>query len=88
MPDADVIFVFDQEKYEQVTRTYPQIRQRGFLLGTLCPGDSLLIDDPWGLEAKTFGECYRRIAKAGCLAEKIPTSERRPVAVRQLSQRL
>ena len=87
--DADVIFVFDQENYEQVTRTYPRIRQRVFLLGTLCPGDSLFIDDPWGLEAETFGECYRQIAKAiACLAEKIPMSERSPVAVRHLSQRL
>jgi protein-tyrosine-phosphatase/predicted ATP-grasp superfamily ATP-dependent carboligase len=87
--DADVIFVFDKENYEQVTRTYPRIRQRVFLLGTLCPGDALFIDDPWGLEAETFGECYRQIVKAiGCLAEKIPMSERSPVAVRQLSQRL
>jgi protein-tyrosine-phosphatase len=87
--DADVIFVFDQENYEQVTRTYPRIRQRVFLLGTLCPGDSLFINDPWGLEADTFAACYRQIAKnIACLAEKIPKSETRPIAVRQLSQRL
>jgi protein-tyrosine-phosphatase/predicted ATP-grasp superfamily ATP-dependent carboligase len=87
--NADVIFVFDQENYEQVTRTYPRIRQRTFLLGTLCPGDSLFIDDPWGLEAETFAACYRHIAKAiACFAEKIPMSETSPVAVRQLSQRL
>ena len=89
MRDADVIFVFDHENYDHVTRAYPRMRKRVFLLGTLCPSDSLFISDPWGLEAETFGECYRQIAKAiACLAEKNPMSGRRPVAVRPLSQRL
>ena len=85
---ADVIFVFDQENLEHVIGTYPSMRDRVFLLGMLCPSGSLFINDPWGLEPETFGECYRHIAKAvACLAEKMPMSEARPVAARQVSQR-
>lgn len=65
------------------------MRKRVFLLGTLCPSDSLFISDPWGLEAETFRECYRQIAKAvACLAEKIPMSETRRITGRQVSQQL
>jgi len=72
-----------------VTGTYPKIRQRVFLLGIFCPGDALFIDDPWGLEAETFGACYRQIDEAvACLPARVRTSERSPVAVCPLSQRL
>ena len=84
-----MIFVFDQENHEHVISAYPSMRERVFPLGTLCPSGSLFISDPWGLEAETFGECYRQIGKAvACLAEKLPMSEPGPVAVRQVSQRL
>lgn len=87
--DTDVIFVFDHENYDHVTTAYPRMRKRVFLLGTLCPSDSLFISDPWGLEAEAFGECYRQIGKAvACLAEKIPMSETRPVTGRRVSQQL
>jgi protein-tyrosine phosphatase len=74
--EADAIFVFDQQNYHTVVRTYPSAKGRVHFIGVLAEKGPLFVPDPVGGAAEDYDLVYQRIAELVAESEAVVT--RRP----------
>jgi len=59
---AGVVVCMDFRNYDELRRTYPELRSKLFLLAPFAPGSTnFQIADPWGESASEFQNCYLQI---------------------------
>jgi protein-tyrosine phosphatase len=61
--EADAIFVFDQENYRTIVRTYPSAKRRVHFVGALAEEGPLFVPDPFGGAAENYDVVYQRITE-------------------------
>jgi protein-tyrosine phosphatase len=60
---ADAIFVFDQDNYRTVARTFPAARENLHFIGALAHHGPLFVSDPFGGTPEDYESTYRRITE-------------------------
>lgn len=60
---AGVVVCMDLRNYEELRRTYPEVRYKLFFLRPFALGTTMLqIADPWGESSSAFQDCFRQVA--------------------------
>ncbi len=61
LEQASIIFLFDQENQEKISRQFPDLQKKLFYLGSCSPKLSLYIKDPVGGTVEDFTRTYENI---------------------------
>jgi protein-tyrosine-phosphatase/predicted ATP-grasp superfamily ATP-dependent carboligase len=61
---SDAIFVFDRLNHRRMLASFPEARNRLYLVGSLDGRGQIFVPDPWGRGPEAYAAAYRRIAEA------------------------
>jgi protein-tyrosine-phosphatase/biotin carboxylase len=59
---SEVIFIFDEKNFQEITRKYPQIKDKLWFLSQATQESPVAITDPYGHDLVIFEEVYGKIA--------------------------